>query len=138
VQFAYATSQGTVLGSGNAIGSNGEEHDGNAYQITLAQPLPFLGSTVRARYTSASEGFFNPFGGTVTPGSRRGEVTLEMKPRKSSTLRLGLTSERNKTENVNNGRLSLSAAWDEVVRENIRLHLGFDHRAFSDNLNDKT
>jgi uncharacterized repeat protein (TIGR01451 family) len=137
LQFAYATSQGTVLGSGNAIGSNTEEHDGNAYQITLAQPLPFLGSTLRGRYTSASEGFFNPFGGTVTPGSRRGEVTLEMKPRKSSSLRFGVTTERNKTENVNNGRLSLSAAWDEVLREKIRLHFGFDHRALTDDLNDK-
>src|SRR5213075_2204788 len=46
LQLAYATSQGTVLGSGNAIGSNGEQHDGNAYQVTMAQPLPFLGSTV--------------------------------------------------------------------------------------------
>jgi uncharacterized repeat protein (TIGR01451 family) len=137
LRLAYATSQGSVLGSGNAIGSNSEQHDGNAYQITLAQPLPFLGSTLRGRYISASERFFNPFGGTVTPGSRRGEVTLEMKPRKSSTLRFGVTSERNKTENVDNGRLSLSAAWDEVLREKIRLHFGFDHRAFTDDLNDK-
>ena len=137
LQLAYATSQGTVLGSGNAIGSNSEEHDGNAYQVTLAQPLPFLGSTVRGRYVSASAGFFNPFGGTVTPGSRRGEVTLEMKPRKNSTLRFGVTTERNKTENVDNGRLSLSAAWDEILREKIRLHFGFDHRALTDDLNDK-
>ena len=137
LQLAYATSQGTILGSGNVIASNSEQHDGNAYQITLAQPLPFLGLTLRGRYISASEGFFNPFGGTVTPGARRGEVTLEMKPRKSSTLRFGFTSERNKTENVNNGRLSLSAAWDEVLREKIRLHFGFDHRALTDDLNDK-
>ncbi len=137
LQVAYATSQGTVPGSGNAIGSNSEVHDGNAYQITLAEPLPFLGSTVRGHYVSATEGFFNPFGGTVTPGSRRGEVTLEMKPRKTSTLRFSVTSERNKTENVNNGRLSLSAAWDEVLREKIRVHFGFDHRALTDNLNDK-
>ena len=137
LQLAYATSQGAVLGSGNAIGSNSDEHNGNAYQITLAQPLPFFGSTVRGRYLSASEGFFNPFGGTVTPGSRRGEVTVEMKPRKSSTLRFGFTNERNKTENVDNGRVSFSAAWDEVLREKIRLHFGFDHRLFTDDLNDK-
>src|SRR5437016_9955557 len=103
----------------------------------MAQPLPFLGSTVRARYTSASEGFFNPFGGTVTPGSRRGEVTLEMKPRKSSLFRFGVTSERNRTANVNNGRLSFSGVWDEVIREKIKLHFGFDHRALTDDLNDK-
>ncbi len=115
-----------------------DKHDGEAYQLTLAQPLPFFGATVRARYLSASSGFFNPFGGTITPGSRRGEVTLEMKPLKNSTLRFGATSERNKTANVDNGRLTFSAAWDQVLSDRIRFHLGFDHRAFTDNLNDKT
>src|SRR5207302_652324 len=84
-------------------------------------------------YLSASSGFFNPFGGKITPGSRRGEVTLEMKPLKNSTLRFGATSERNRTANVDNGRLTFSAAWDQVLSDRIRFHLGFDHRAFTDN-----
>ena len=62
-----ATSQGEILGSGNLIETNELKHDGTAYQLTLSQPLPFFGSTVRARYQNASEGFLNPFGGTVTP-----------------------------------------------------------------------
>ncbi|HVS82195.1 MAG TPA: hypothetical protein VHE60_10715 [Pyrinomonadaceae bacterium] len=138
LQLAWAGSQGEILGSGNFFGaSNDAKHDGNAYQLTLAQPLPFYGATVRARYLNASAGFFNPFGATVTPGSRRGEVTLEMKPRKNSTLHFGVTSERNQTTNVDNGRLTFSAAWDQILNEHIRFHLGFDHRAFTDDLNDK-
>lgn len=137
LQLAWASSQGEVMGSGNGFGAGDTKHDGSAYQLTLTQPLPFYGSTLRARYVNASAGFFNPFGGTVTPGSRRGEVTLEMKPRANSMLHFGVTSERNETANVNNGRLTFSAAWDQILNERIKFHLGFDHRAFSDDLNDK-
>ena len=139
LQLAWARSQGEILGTGNVLGTAGDnKHDGDAYQLTLTQALPFLGATVRAHYLNASSGFFNPFGGTITPGSRRGELTLELKPLKNSTLRFGATSERNKTANVDNGRLTFSAAWDQVLSDRIRFHLGFDHRAFTDNLNDKT
>jgi uncharacterized repeat protein (TIGR01451 family) len=137
LQLAWATSQGEIMGSGNGFGADDTKHDGSAYQLTLTQPLPFYSSTLRARYVNASPGFFNPFGGTVTPGSRRGEVTLEMKPRANSTLHFGVTNERNETANVNNGRLTFSAAWDQILNERIKFHLGFDHRAFSDDLNDK-
>lgn len=136
LQLAWAGSQGEVMGSGNGFGNDDTKHDGMAYQLTLAQPLPFYGSTLRAHYLNASAGFFNPFGGTVTPGSRRGEVTLEMKPRANSTLHFGVTSESNHTANVDNGRLTFSAAWDQVLNERIKFHLGFDHRAFTDDLND--
>jgi uncharacterized repeat protein (TIGR01451 family) len=137
LQLAWATSQGEVLGSGNLVETNDLRHDGTAYQVTLSQPLPFFGSTVRARYQNASERFFNPFGGTVTPGSRRGEVSVEMKPGKKSQLRFGVTTERNQTENVDNGRLTFSAAMDHTIRERVKLHFGFDHRALTDDLNDK-
>jgi len=138
LQAAWAGSQGEILGSGNFFGAtDNAQHNGNAYQLTLAQPLPFFGATVRARYLNASTGFFNPFGGTVTPGSSRGEVVLEMKPRKNTAFRFAFASERNRTVNVNNGRLTFSAAWDQIVNERIRFHLGFDHRAFTDDLNDK-
>ncbi|HMH45256.1 MAG TPA: hypothetical protein VK557_17350, partial [Pyrinomonadaceae bacterium] len=136
LQVAWATSQGEVTGSGNISTTDDERHDGTAYQLALAEPLPFLGSIVRARYVNASEHFYNPFGGTVTPGSRRGEVTVEMKPRKGSVLHFGVTSERNRTVNVNNGRLTLSAALDETIRERVKLHFGFDHRALTDDLNE--
>jgi uncharacterized repeat protein (TIGR01451 family) len=137
LQLAWARSQGKILGGGNVFGTDTDaRHDGSAYQLSLSQPLPFYGGALRARYLNASAGFFNPFGGTVTPGSRRGEVTLEVKPLKNSTLRFGVTSERNHTANVDNGRLTFSAAWDQILNERIKFHLGFDHRAFTDDLND--
>lgn len=137
LHLAWARSQGRILGGGNVFGADTDaRHDGNAYQLSLSQPLPFYASTLRARYLNASAGFFNPFGATTTPGSRRGEITLEMKPLKNSILRLGVTSERNHTANVDNGRLTFSAAWDQILNERIKLHMGFDHRAFTDDLND--
>jgi uncharacterized repeat protein (TIGR01451 family) len=137
LQLAWARSQGEIMGSGNGFDVDDPNHDGSAYQLSLLQPLPFYGSTLRARYANVSAGFFNPFGGTVTPGSRRGEVALEMKPRASSTLHFGVISESNETANVDNGRLTFSAAWDQIMNERIKFHLGFDHRAFTDDLNDK-
>ena len=126
----WAGSQGEVMGSGNAFAADDAKHDGMAYQITLTQPLPFFNSTVKAHYLDASPHFLNPFGGTVTPGSRRGEVTLEMKPRANTTLHFGFTSESNHTTNVDNNRLTFSAAWDQILNERIKFHLGFDHRAW--------
>src|SRR5215510_3743702 len=138
LQLAWATSQGEILGTGNLTETSEAKHDGTAYQATLVQPLPFLGSTLRARYLNASEGFFNPFGGTVTPGSRRGEVSVEMKPGKKSVLHFGVTTERNQTVNVDNGRLTFSAAMDQTIRERVKLHFGFAHRSLTDDLNSKT
>src|SRR6202008_902115 len=89
LQFAFATSRGQVAGLGNSS-SEDAQHDGNAFQLVLNQPLPFFNSTLHARYQSASEGFVNPFGGTVTAGSRRGDVAVEMKPGRNSKLLIGV------------------------------------------------
>ncbi|HEY5839832.1 MAG TPA: hypothetical protein VIT19_12405, partial [Pyrinomonadaceae bacterium] len=137
LQMAWAMSKGEVVGTGNVFNSDESTHNGSAYQIALQQPLPFASAVVRGRFLSASAGFFNPFGGTVTPGSRRGEVNVEMKPLANSVLRLGFTSEDNKTENVDNSRVTFSAAWEQLLHERVRLQFGFDHRAFSDDLNSR-
>src|SRR6185312_3467679 len=138
LKFAYATSQGEISNGFNESASDGGDstHVGNAFSLDLQQPLLFGESILRARYTSASAGFLNPYGSTVTPGSRRGEVTFDFKPRRGSALRFGLTKEDNRTTNVDNHRLTFSIAGDQIVRERLRLHLGFDHRSFSDDLND--
>lgn len=137
LRFAYARSQGEIMTGGNIIDAASTEHDGDAYRVELVQPLSFYEAVVRARYANASAGFSNPFGATVTPGSRRGELTFEFKPRSKSNLRFGLMSERNRTDVVDNTRLTLSAAWDQVVNERLRFHLGYDHRSFSDALTDR-
>ncbi|MCU1267074.1 MAG: hypothetical protein JWM21_3392 [Acidobacteria bacterium] len=140
LKFAWATSQGELSNGVNGGGAEGGDasHIGNAFSLDLQQPLNFGEGIVRARYASASAGFLNPFGSTVTPGSRRGEVTLDFKPRRGSVLRLGLVKEDNHTANVDNSRLTLSVAGDQIIKERVRLHLGFDHRSFADDLNNNS
>jgi uncharacterized repeat protein (TIGR01451 family) len=140
LKFAYATSQGEISNGFNASAADGGDstHVGNAFSLDLQQPLLFGEAMLKARLTSASAGFLNPFGSTVTPGSRRAEVTFDIKPRRGSLLRFGLTKEDNHTTNVDNHRLTFSVAGDQIIKERLRLHLGFDHRSFSDDLNNST
>ena len=112
------------------------EHNGNAYNVELKQPLGFHDAVVHALFSGASAGFLNPFGATVTPGSRRAEVGFDLKPRPGSLLHFAVIEENNKTENVDNSRLTLSLGADQIIKERVRLHFGFDHRSFNDDLND--
>jgi trimeric autotransporter adhesin len=133
LNFAYARSLGEFVGSSNTSFSlNADGHDGQAYRVELNQPLNFYQAVVHANFSNSSAGFFNPFGATVTPGSRRGEITLELKPFASSVLKLGFLNERNLTSNVNNTRNTFSAAWDQTINERFRFHLGYDRRQFTD------
>jgi len=134
LRFAFARSQGEILGSGNFFENAGDRHDGNAFQVELNQPLNFYQGVLRARYSYASAAFLNPFGATVTPGARRGEVSLELKPLAASLLRFGVTQESNRTPTVDNDRLTLSAAYEQLINDRVRLYFGYDHRSF-DNSN---
>jgi uncharacterized repeat protein (TIGR01451 family) len=134
--FAYARSQGEFMGAGNAFSLGADGHDGQAYQLELTQPVNFYEAVIRARYANASEGFFNPFGATVTPGSRHSEVTVELKPRAKSLLRFSFMNERNHTGTVDNSRNTFSAGWDQIVSDRLRFHLSYDRRRFTDGLSD--
>lgn len=138
LRFAWATSRGEISNglTDVAIDGSDSKHDGNAFSVDFHQPLDFHEAVLRARFQSASAGFLNPFGSTVTPGSRRGEVTFDFKPRKGAVLRFGLTQEDNHTDNVDNSRLTFSVAGEQIIKERIRLHFGYDHRNFVDDLND--
>jgi hypothetical protein len=126
------------MGGGNFFETADSEHNGDAYMLELDQPLRFKQARLRARFSSASAGFLNPFGTTVTPGSRRGEATFEFKPLANSTFSFGIMSERNRTNLVDNSRLTYSAAWEQTIGERIRFHLGYDHRSFTDDLSART
>lgn len=136
LSFAYARSQGEFMGTSDAFSLGATGHDGQAYQLELTQPFKFYDSILRARYSNASEGFFNPFGATVTPGTRRSEVSIEMKPRAKTLLRFGFMNERNYTSAVDNSRNTYSVSWDQIVNERIRFQLAYDRRHFSDGLTD--
>jgi len=137
LRIAWATSRGEISnGLGATNTSDGDpQHDGNALSVDYQQPLGFHEAVLHARFQSASAGFLNPFGGTVTPGSRRGEVNFDFKPRRGAVLRFGVVKEDNQTENVDNHRLTFSVSGEQVIKERVRLHFGFDHRAFVDDLN---
>jgi uncharacterized repeat protein (TIGR01451 family) len=132
LRFAFARSQGEIMGIGNFFDAGDTEHNGSAYLVELNQPIGAYQGVLKARYSSSSAGFLNPFGATVTPGSRRGEVSFELKPRPSTLLRFGLTDERNRTSLVDNSRLTFSAAWEQIVSDRVRFHLGYDHRSLDD------
>ncbi|HVF56314.1 MAG TPA: SdrD B-like domain-containing protein [Pyrinomonadaceae bacterium] len=132
-----ATSRGRVAISGNLFSTSGEgsdRHDGNAYRVELEQPLGFRETILRASFARADEGFLNPFGATVTPGSQRAEASIEMKVRPSSVVKFGLMDERNRTANVGNRRLTGSLLWTENIGDRLRVSAGYDFRRLNDDL----
>ncbi len=134
----YATSRGRVAVGGNLFSTGiDERHDGNAYKVELEQPLGFREATLRAGFARADEGFLNPFGATVTPGSQRADASVEMKVRASSRVRFQLMDERNKTANVDNRRLTGSLFWTESIGDRLRATVGYDFRRLTDNLTDR-
>ena len=138
LRFEWAMSRGSVATSGNLFSTGDETHNGNAYRAELTQPLPFKDGVLRASYARADEGFLNPFGATVTPGSQRAVVAADIKLRPRSTVRLGLMDERNHTANVNNERQTASLLWTETFTDRLRATFGYDFRNLTDGLNDKS
>ncbi|MDX6712957.1 MAG: large repetitive protein, partial [Blastocatellia bacterium] len=119
---------GSNLLSTNQVNGN---HDGQAYRVELNQPLPFLEGTLKASVTQADAGFLNPFGATVAPGSRRAVAIIDLKLRPSSILHFGLGEERNKSDTVDNERLTGSVAWTEQLTSRLRITAGYDFRNLS-------
>jgi uncharacterized repeat protein (TIGR01451 family) len=135
----WATSRGRAAFSGNLFSAGGGNnpdgrHDGNAFRAELEQPLPFREAQLRASFLRADQNFMNPFGATVSPGSRRADIALDMRVRRSSRLRLGFTDERNRTANVDNSRRTASVLWTENVGESLRATVGYDARSYEDNI----
>ncbi len=141
VQAEWGLSNGRVASSGGYFGLNGlagggnsgnDEHNGSALRVDYHQPLPFSEATLQANFAKAAQTFFNPFGATITPGSQRGSVTLDLKPIKSAQMRIGFTDERNRTATFNNSRRTASIGWLQSFGDKFRVSLGYDYRNFSD------
>jgi uncharacterized repeat protein (TIGR01451 family) len=142
IKAAASWSRGELAGFGSSssissVAGESIEHNGSAYEIDFNQPLLFREGVVHGRLAAASPRFLNPFGATVTPGSRRAELDFSFKLRPSSTARVAFVNERNKTERVDNSRSTFSFAWSEAIREDLKLNLGYDFRKFSDSLSDR-
>lgn len=138
VRMELATSRGRVASGGNVYGSSlDNRHDGNAYRVDLEQPVSYRETLVRASYSRADEGFLNPFGATVTPGSRRADASVEMKAFKTARMRFSFTDERNHTANVNNSRETASLLWSQSFGDRLRATFSYDFRRFRDEQNDR-
>ncbi|PYS84020.1 MAG: hypothetical protein DMF67_07065 [Acidobacteria bacterium] len=135
VRLEWATSRGRVSSGGNLSGAGiDDRHDGNAYRVELEQPLPYRETMLRATYARADEGFLNPFGATVTPGSQRADASVEMKVTKSARAKFSFMDERNHTANVDNSRETASLLWTESFGDRLRATFGYDFRSFKDDL----
>lgn len=135
----WAMSNGSIVNGFSFFNNNpnGNNHNGNAFFVNLEQPLRFWQSTLRFEGTHASEGFYNPFGATVTPGSTRGAVQLDTKPMNRTQLKFNFIGERNKTANVDNNRVTAGVQWSQTINEKIRVNFGYDFRRFEDNKDGK-
>lgn len=136
VRAEWATSRGRAVAGGNVFFGNtaDDRHDGNAYRVELEQPLAWRETTVRASFARADEGFLNPFGQTVTPGSQRADVSVDMRVAKSARAQLAFTDERNKTVNVDNSRQTASLIWTQQFGERLRAQFGYDFRHLKDEI----
>jgi uncharacterized repeat protein (TIGR01451 family) len=135
VRAEWATSRGRVASGGNVFGASlDNRHDGNAYRVDLEQPLSYREMILRASFARADEGFLNPFGATVTPGSQRTDASIEMKVLKSARMRFSFTDERNHTANVDNSRETASLLWSQSFGDRLRTTFGYDFRRFKDDL----
>jgi uncharacterized repeat protein (TIGR01451 family) len=132
LKFEYANSRGDVMAGGNLFDASQRHAGGSAYSLQLVQPVKLFNSELRAEYARADEGFFNPFGGTVAPGSRRLNASLDVKPTHSRTLHFGYTNEQNHTSNVDNQRDTFSFLWNESFGDKFQGFLGFDMRRLTD------
>ncbi|HZT59487.1 MAG TPA: isopeptide-forming domain-containing fimbrial protein [Pyrinomonadaceae bacterium] len=135
VRVEWATSRGRVASGGNLFGASlDDRHDGNAYKVELEQPLAYRETRLRASYSRADEGFINPFGATVTPGSQRAEASVEMKVMKAARAKFSFIDERNHTSNVDNSRETASLQWTQSFGDRLRATFGYDFRDFKDDL----
>jgi uncharacterized repeat protein (TIGR01451 family) len=137
LKFEWAMSRGDMATGGNIFDTNTRHAGGHAYRLELTQPLKVYEGVLRAEYARADEGFFNPFGATVAPGSQRTGATLDLKPTASRVIRLGFLNERNRTANVDNSRNTFSLLWTETFSDRLHAFFGYDYRRLNDSLNDQ-
>jgi uncharacterized repeat protein (TIGR01451 family) len=139
LEAEFAMSKGAINGGFGFVGDGtNNNRNGNAFFVSLEQPIDFWQSKLRFEGAKASENFFNPFGSTITPGATRAAFSFESQPFNKTDFKVNLIEELNKTANVDNNRLTAGISWAQTVNEKIRLNFGYDLRQFTDNKNEKS
>jgi hypothetical protein len=155
LQLEWGMSHGQVASAGNllnlglvnnSLANNGVSnnfatssavngnHNGSAYRAELIQPFSFYKGVFKATATRVDADFLNPFGATFAPGSQRAAAEVDLKPRASGILHVGVIDETNKTINVDNQRLTASVGWTETINARFKLAGLFDWRQFEDQM----
>ncbi len=129
-------SHGTALSAGLTTGGTANVN-GTAIRGDLDQPFSFLSGRMQSSFSKTDSGFFNPFGATTIPGALTLRESVEVKPLKKTTIKIGFTGERNKTSLVDNQRQTGSFEWRQFLTGRISLTAGYDYRDFKDTLNVK-
>jgi len=139
LDFEWARSKGLLnrgFGFFNNNPSGNGEYNGDAFFVSLDQPIPFGQSVLRFDGYSASRNFYNPFGATVTPGTTHGALVFETKPFKNSTISANFVGEKNLTDNVDNNRVTAAIDWTQTLNDKFRFNFGYSMRRFADNQSD--
>lgn len=130
----WARTDGQLVNAGNFFGTAvATPQKGNAYRAELNVPFHRYNAKLQAIYLRSDEGFYNPFGGTVTPGNQRSTLQFTMEPVKGGQLRLEGIDERNHTANVNNNRRTLGINYSQQINKWLKLTGGYDYRDLNNN-----
>ncbi|MBS1807493.1 MAG: DUF11 domain-containing protein [Acidobacteria bacterium] len=131
-----ARTSGELMNAGNFFfngsGASGSQ-TGDAYRAELNLPFHRYNSKFQGVCLKSDQGFYNPFGGTVTPGNQRTTLQYSMDPVKGGTLRIEGIDERNHTANVNNNRRTFGASYSQQITPWLKLTGGYDYRDLNNN-----
>ncbi|HEU5179494.1 MAG TPA: hypothetical protein VFW45_01780 [Candidatus Polarisedimenticolia bacterium] len=132
-----ARSDGVPLNLGNSTAGIGSSGAGLAARLELSERIEAIRGGVRLSYSDVDEDFVNPYGSTVTPGSRR--ITLATDSGLAERVRLGvaLQDEENQTATVDNSRTTAAVKVTGTVSDQLSLLGGLDHRDFKDDISDE-
>ena len=88
---------------------------------------------LNALWSKSEEGYFNPFGGTITPGTQRFQAAVTANISANDEFNIGYVDEKNKTVNVDNGRKTVDAQWHHEFSSKLGMNLGYSLRELTTN-----
>jgi hypothetical protein len=137
LDFEIAASDGVPLNLGNSTAGLGSSGSGLAARLEVNQRIEAIRGGLRLSLSDVDEDFVNPYGSTVTPGSRRITLATDSSLAERVRFGLGLQDEANETTTVDNTRTTASVKLSGTINEQLSLTGGLDHRDFQDEVSDE-
>jgi uncharacterized repeat protein (TIGR01451 family) len=132
-----ARSDGRPLNRGNASLGTDPGSAGTAFRVEYVQTLPALRGPLRASFSEVDRDFVNPYGASITPGSRRSALGWEPSLNGRFRLAVSVQDETNRTDAVDNGRTTASLKLGGRIDDRTGFTAGVEHRDFTDLLGDR-